>query len=190
MLIPWNLCPFTWAFLRSVTTAIGLSPAFSARVCGTTSKASAYALTQYAWAPTSSLEYSWSFWDTSISTALPPGTRALFFTRLLTTQSASWRDLSASSRTCMVSGYEYTSWFEPLSKIEIVFPWLGTPVIFTILLSPPTETSSISAAFPSLSAVKWSMWATGLALMVWRWWNINLPLQWIPLHLFQYPLSP
>ena len=45
-LMPAVLSPFACLFLNSVTTEIGLSPAFSASVDGITSMASAKALTQ------------------------------------------------------------------------------------------------------------------------------------------------
>ena len=86
-------------FLNSVTKLIGSSPAFSANVYGINSSDSPYCLTQYESVPNISREYACSFYDTSISTEAPPGTKNLFLTRALTTQSASWRDLSASSRT-------------------------------------------------------------------------------------------
>ena len=86
-------------FLNSVTKLMGSNPAFSASVYGISSRASPNALTQYESFPKISLEWAKSFEETSISTAAPPGTKDLFFTKALTTQRASWRDLSASSNT-------------------------------------------------------------------------------------------
>ena len=98
-LIPANLWPRACLFLSSVTTVTGSKPAFSDRVNGTISKASAKALTQFYSAPLRVLAYWASFWASSTSMAPPPGMIPLFLTRHLTTQRASWRDLSVSSIT-------------------------------------------------------------------------------------------
>ncbi len=45
-LIPWYFSPWLCLFLNSVTILIGFKPAFSAKVNGITSNASANALTQ------------------------------------------------------------------------------------------------------------------------------------------------
>jgi len=87
--IPAFLLPNACKFLSSVTTLIGLSPAFSARVKGIISKASANAFTQHYSAPDNSLEYFASFYDNSISIEPPPGMIPLFLTKHLTTQRAS-----------------------------------------------------------------------------------------------------
>lgn len=67
------------------------------------------------------------------------------------TQSASWMDLSASSKTRL---------FEPLTRIETVFAGLWIPVTFTIL-DEPRDTSSASSAPTKFSLVKWSNDAIG-----------------------------
>ena len=76
-LIPAVFSPWACLFLSSVTTAIGLSPAFSANVYGMTSIASANALKQYPSVPVSVWACSISLRDTSISGAPPPAIRAL-----------------------------------------------------------------------------------------------------------------
>jgi hypothetical protein len=77
-----------------------------------------------------------------------------FLTNDLTTQSASWNDLSASSNSIK---------FEALTKIETVFPGCFTPVNLIILSS---TFSATSAASPRLSLVNWSMLAIGVHPMV------------------------
>mmetsp|Transcript_8268 Transcript_8268/g.20543 ORF Transcript_8268/g.20543 Transcript_8268/m.20543 type:complete len:234 (+) Transcript_8268:216-917(+) len=125
----------------SVTMEIGLSPAFSASVAGTISRASAKARTQKLSDPDSVLAYSIRRYDTSISGALPPGIRNLCLKRLLTTQSASWIDLSFSSSIILL---------EPRQRIEAVLQGLGTPVILTIFPSL-VPISSTRSALPSFS---------------------------------------
>ena len=57
MLMPAFFSPSACRLRSSVTMAIGLSPAFSARVVGMTSSASAYAWKQYASMPLSVCAY-------------------------------------------------------------------------------------------------------------------------------------
>lgn len=75
--IPAVFSPCACLFRRSVTVAIGLSPAFSASVKGMTSSASANARMQYASIPVSVRAYSAKRIDTSISGAPPPAMSAL-----------------------------------------------------------------------------------------------------------------
>lgn len=78
-LMPAVISPWAWRFLNSVTVAIELSPAFSARVKGMISRASAYALKQYASTPVTDWACSDSRRDSSVSGAPPPAIRALQF---------------------------------------------------------------------------------------------------------------
>lgn len=106
---PWPMTfrptflPSLWSFLIYVMTLIGLRPAFSARVSGTTSNASAYALMQY-W---SAFSYVWlnlySYCAISTSTLAPPGTRNGFLIRDLMLHSASWIERSASSMISLLA---------------------------------------------------------------------------------------
>ena len=76
-LIPAVFSPWACLLRNSVTTPMGLSPAFSASVEGITSIASANALTQYACIPGRVWAYSIRRSDTSISGAPPPAIMAL-----------------------------------------------------------------------------------------------------------------
>lgn len=75
--MPDIFSPLACLFLSSVTVAIGLRPAFSARVNGTTSRASAKALKQYCSIPVSVSDNSINLNDSSISGAPPPAINAL-----------------------------------------------------------------------------------------------------------------
>ena len=85
-LIPALCSPFACLFLSSVTVAIGLRPAFSAKVYGITSKASANALKQYCSIPVRVFEYSTSLMASSISGAPPPAINALLICRIISFQ--------------------------------------------------------------------------------------------------------
>lgn len=76
-LMPAYFSPFACLFLNSVTTEMGLKPAFSANVYGMISSASANALKQYASFPI--IVFAWSIKRMldSISGAPPPAIRAL-----------------------------------------------------------------------------------------------------------------
>jgi len=63
---------------------------------------------------------------------------------LLTTQSASLSDRSASSNS---------KWFDPLTKTETVLFWFGTPVMFITLEPSDKVTSSAISADPNFSEV-------------------------------------
>merc|ERR1719370_2424786 len=132
---------------------MGLRPAFSARVEGIISRASANALKQYASAPVRVLACNISSLATSVSGAPPPAMRNLFLTRHLITHKASCKDLSASSSINL---------FEPLIMIEHVLPGVAIPVILTHLLEPVWISSTISAD-TKFSLVKWSKEAIGPA---------------------------
>mmetsp|Transcript_11668 Transcript_11668/g.18987 ORF Transcript_11668/g.18987 Transcript_11668/m.18987 type:complete len:285 (+) Transcript_11668:69-923(+) len=135
----------------SVTILIGFKPAFSAKVYGTTSKASAKALTQNWDCPLRVFAY----WDrrraSSASGAPPPTMRNLFLTKQRTTHKASCNDRSASPRTNL---------FDPRQRTVTVLPLFGQPVTL-ITLPDPRDTSSTSFAWPSFSGRKLSTWATG-----------------------------
>merc|ERR1719244_2267169 len=94
---------------------------------GIISRASANALKQYASAPDTVLACNINSLATSVSGAPPPAMRNLFLTRQRMTHRASWRDLSASSRTNLL---------EPLITMEQVLPGVAIPVILTALLRP------------------------------------------------------
>ena len=81
--------PFECLFLKSVTTYIGFIPAFSAKVNGMISRASAKARTIIEFISLRVLENSYNYIANSISGAPPPGIKPLFFTRDLTTHKAS-----------------------------------------------------------------------------------------------------
>ncbi len=76
-LIPAVFSPCACLLRSSVTVEMGLRPAFSARVEGMISRASAYARTQYASMPPRLREYSANLSASSISGAPPPAIRAL-----------------------------------------------------------------------------------------------------------------
>lgn len=76
-LIPAVFSPWACLLRSSVTVEMGLRPAFSARVEGMTSRASAYARTQYASMPARLREYSANLRASSISGAPPPAIRYL-----------------------------------------------------------------------------------------------------------------
>merc|ERR1719367_1999941 len=155
--------PWAWRFRSSVTVEMGLRPAFSASVYGMTSRASAKALKQYASAPTRVLAYSISFRYNSVSGAPPPAMRYFFFTRHLMTQSASCRDLSASSSMSL---------FEPRRMRDTVRPWVAAPVNL-MYLDTPTCCSSIRSTLTRFSAVKWSREAIGRHPMVLQTWSMS-----------------
>mmetsp|Transcript_41360 Transcript_41360/g.113801 ORF Transcript_41360/g.113801 Transcript_41360/m.113801 type:complete len:264 (+) Transcript_41360:415-1206(+) len=150
-LMPAAGSPAACRFRSSVTTWMASSPAFSASVYGTTSSACANSRTQYCTMPSSVFAHLPNAYDSCISGAPPPGVRNRFFTRQRSTQSASWRERSLSSRTSLL---------EALQRRETVLPALGTPVTLTTLPSP-VEHSSTRSARPSFSGWKVSMFATG-----------------------------
>lgn len=76
-LIPAVFSPNACLLRNSVTIEIGFKPAFSAKVVGTISNASANAWKQYCSMPFSVFACSISRWETSISGAPPPAIRAL-----------------------------------------------------------------------------------------------------------------
>ena len=82
-LMPAVYSPLACLFLNSVTVAMGLRPAFSANVYGTTSRASANCRKQYCSMPVSVLAYSVRRIESSISGAPPPAISALSLTRHL-----------------------------------------------------------------------------------------------------------
>mmetsp|Transcript_11345 Transcript_11345/g.27557 ORF Transcript_11345/g.27557 Transcript_11345/m.27557 type:complete len:248 (+) Transcript_11345:1678-2421(+) len=123
---------------------MGLRPAFSASVYGMISKAEAYALTQYACIPDNSLAYCARATDSSVSGAPPPAMRKRFLTSDLTTQRASCKDRSASSRTKLL---------DPRTRIDTVRPNLpglpsptgvaaDTPKVFPVAFSMPPAGAS------------------------------------------------
>lgn len=151
-LIPAVFSPRACLFRSSVTMDMGFKPAFSARVVGITSKASANAWKQYCSMPVRVFAWSINFCDTSISGAPPPAIKAFFLTRHLTTQRASWSERCDSSRTSELA---------PRQRTETVLPACFIPVILTTR-DPEDSTSSTRSAYPSLSSVKDSTSATGL----------------------------
>ena len=133
-----------------------LRPAFSARVMGTTSRASAKALKQMLSGyeeVSASLEREC---ETAISGEPPPGSMAFFFTRQRNTHCASCKLLSASSR------------MRGLAPLQMMLTVLGAvgPVdlmpVTLVMREPSDETSSIRSALASLSSVNESMSAMGL----------------------------
>lgn len=114
--------------------------------------ASANAFQQMASVPVNSLACCANCDAISISGAPPPAINAFFLTKHLTTQRASWRLRSASSRMRELA---------PRQTMETVLPALLVPVILTSL-EPEVWASSTRSAEPSLSSVKESMSAMGL----------------------------
>mmetsp|Transcript_51773 Transcript_51773/g.118978 ORF Transcript_51773/g.118978 Transcript_51773/m.118978 type:complete len:234 (-) Transcript_51773:960-1661(-) len=151
-LMPAAVSPAACRLRKSVTTSIAGRPAFSASVYGTTSMASANALTQYECVPDKVLAHLESWYESCISGAPPPGVRKRFLTRQRSTQSASWSDRSDSSSTRLL---------EALQRMVTVLPALGTPVTLTILPSP-VDTSCTRSALPSFSAWIVSALAMGM----------------------------
>ena len=157
-----------------MTTLIGFRPAFSASVVGTTSSASPNALQHTASVPVNSRASVVNWCAISISGAPPPATIARFFTKHLTTQCASCKDRSASSRTRefaprtrsdTVRGCESFP-LGVLVEVEepVVCAGAGderTPVTFTNR-EPRLLSSSTRSAEPSLSSEKDSISAIGL----------------------------
>jgi hypothetical protein len=154
ILTPAFFSPNSCLCLKSVTTLMLLSPAFSASVVGITSMASAKAFQQMASAPVRLRDWWLRALAMAISGAPPPAMRAFFLTRHRMTQRASWRLRSASSRMRVLA---------PRQTIETVCPapLCVTPVTLTIR-EPEAWASSMSSAEPSLSSVKESMSAIGL----------------------------
>lgn len=154
MLTPAPFSPNSCRCLRSVTTLMLFKPAFSANVVGTISMASANAFQQMASVPLSSRACLVKEVEMAISGAPPPAMSARFFTRHRITQSASWRERSASSRIRLLA---------PRTRTETVLPasLCVMPVNFT-MRAPDVWASSRSSALPSLSSVKDSMSAMGL----------------------------
>merc|ERR1719217_570824 len=151
-LMPAADSPELWRLRSEVTTSIASSPAFSARVYGTTSIASANARTQYCCMPSSSFAHLDSLYETCISGAPPPGVRKRFLTRQRRTQRASWSERSDSSRTSL---------FDALQRRVTVLPAPGTPETRTILPSP-VVCSCTRSARPSFSAWNVSTLAMGM----------------------------
>lgn len=174
MEIPAYLCPRACLFLSSVTMLMGLRPAFSARVYGMTSRASANARTIKELTPFIYLDIFASCWEISTSGTPPPGTSPLFFTRERTTHKASCKLLSASSITLIIYIIRTYNWkkriltreFEPRHKIVMVLAFDWTPVIFKMRESSDNFTSSQRSAWPNFSGVRLSMWAMGTAPIV------------------------
>ncbi len=154
MLTPAFCSPNPCRCLRSVTTLMLFSPAFSASVVGITSIASAKAFQHIASVPVRLLDWCASDWAMAISGAPPPAINAFFLTRHRITQSASWRLRSTSSRISELA---------PLHMMETVCPapLCVTPVTFTTR-EAENWTSSISSAEPSLSSENELMSAIGL----------------------------
>lgn len=154
ILTPALFSPNSCRCLKSVTTLMLLRPAFSAKVVGITSIASANAFQQIASVPVSSLARLDSEVEIAISGAPPPAMRARFLTRQRITHSASCKERSASSRMRTLA---------PRTRIETVLPasLCVIPVSFTVRL-PDDWASSSSSADPSLSSVKDSTSAMGL----------------------------
>mmetsp|Transcript_26845 Transcript_26845/g.75051 ORF Transcript_26845/g.75051 Transcript_26845/m.75051 type:complete len:212 (-) Transcript_26845:948-1583(-) len=151
-LMPWLVAPWAWWLRSSVTICMGFRPAFSAKVNGMTSKASANALTQNASAPSRVFAHCPSWRETSTSGALPPAIMYCFCTRHRMTHIASCRLRSASSSTSLLL---------PRSSTLAVRPMFWMPEMRTIL-PLPVDTSSALAAIPSFSVFMWSTWAMGL----------------------------
>jgi hypothetical protein len=128
------------------------NPAFSARVVGMTSIASANAFQQIASVPFKARDCLESWAAISISGAPPPAINAFFLTKHRITHKASCRDRSASSRIKVLA---------PLQTMLTVLPALLVPKTLTIL-DPLAWTSSIRSALPNLSSVKESISAIGL----------------------------
>ncbi|ANB11289.1 hypothetical protein AWJ20_4093 [Sugiyamaella lignohabitans] len=169
MLTPALSCPCSCLLRRSVTTSMLLIPAFSARVVGITSSASANSFQQNDSVPESVRASLVRTRAISTSGAPPPAIRAFSFTKQRITQRASCKERSDSSRINwlaplqMMETVDVEPEAEPLPLPELLSdPLLAAVPLTLITRDPEDSTSSTRSAYPNLSSVNESMSAIGL----------------------------